>query len=69
MPLLIAPMEEGSCTPKDKAMVNFRLEFASNLASGFLNGDTAAASSPSGISILGPVDVLVIDRVERASPN
>jgi uncharacterized protein (TIGR03435 family) len=138
--LKIAPMKEGSCTPKDKAIpfgpipcdgirrqiislaperkdvieavgvpmqtlidflteesgrivldktgftevFDFRLEFASNLASGFLNGDTAAAASASGISIFtaveeqlglrlrsttGQVDVLVIDRVERASPN
>ena len=65
-------------------LFNFRLEFASNLAAGFLNGDTPAASGPSGISIFtaveeqlglrlrsttGPVEVLVINRVERASPN
>ena len=65
-------------------LFNFRLEFASNLGAGFLNGDTPAASGPSGISIFtaveeqlglrlrsttGPVEVLVINRVERASPN
>ena len=65
-------------------LFNFRLEFASNLASGLLNADTPAASNSSGLSIFtaveeqlgmrlrsatGPVEVLVIDRVERPSPN
>ena len=63
---------------------NFRLEFASSLASGFLGADAPAVSSTSGLSIFtaveeqlgmrlrsttGPVEVLVIDHVERPSPN
>jgi len=59
---------------------NFRLEFASTVDAGLANADTPAA----GLSIFtaveeqlgmrlrsttGPVDVLVIDRVERPSPN
>jgi uncharacterized protein (TIGR03435 family) len=59
---------------------NFRLEFASTVDTGLANVDTPA----SGLSIFtaleeqlglrlrsttGPVDVLVIDRVERPSPN
>jgi uncharacterized protein (TIGR03435 family) len=62
---------------------NFRLEFASTLPGGF-TGDAPAPSAPAGVSIFtaieeqlglrlrsttGPVDVLVIDRVERPSPN
>lgn len=63
---------------------NFRLEFASNLPGGLPNFDAPAPSAPLGVSIFtaleeqlglslrsatGPVDVLVIERVERASPN
>lgn len=63
---------------------SFRLEFASTLPAGAVNFDAPAPSTPSGVSIFtaieeqlglrlrsttGPVDVLVIDRVERASPN
>jgi uncharacterized protein (TIGR03435 family) len=61
-------------------LFNFRLEFASSVDSGLLNVDTPA----SGLSIFtaveeqlgmrlrsttGPVEMLVIDRVERPSPN
>ena len=63
---------------------NFRLEFASNLPGGTVNFDAPPPSPPLGVSIFtaveeqlglrlrsttGPVDVLVIDRVERPSPN
>lgn len=63
---------------------SFRLEFASNLPSGTVNFDAPPPSAPLGVSIFtaieeqlglrlrsttGPVDVLVIDRVERPSPN
>jgi len=63
---------------------DFRLEYASTLAGGAVNFDAPSPSTPSGVSIFtpieeqlgvrlrsatGPVDVLVIDRVERASPN
>jgi uncharacterized protein (TIGR03435 family) len=62
---------------------NFRLEFASTFPGGF-SADAPAPSAPVGVSIFtaieeqlglrlrsttGPVDVLVIDHVERASPN
>jgi uncharacterized protein (TIGR03435 family) len=62
---------------------NFRLEFASTLPGGF-TADAPAPSAPLGVSIFtaieeqlglrlrsttGPVDVLVIDHVERPSPN
>jgi uncharacterized protein (TIGR03435 family) len=63
-------------------LFNFRLVFASNLASGLVVPDAAASST--GLSIFtaldeqlgmrlraasGPVEVLVIDHVERPSPN
>jgi uncharacterized protein (TIGR03435 family) len=64
------------------APFSFRLEFTSDLGS--LNGATPETSSPSELSIFtaleeqlgmrlrsatGPVEVLVIDHVERPSPN
>jgi uncharacterized protein (TIGR03435 family) len=62
---------------------DFRLEFASTLPGGF-TADAPAPSAPLGVSIFtaieeqlglrlrsttGPVDVLVVDHVERPSPN
>jgi len=63
---------------------SFRLEYASTLPSGVVNFDAPAPSAPAAVSIFtaieeqlglrlrsttGPVDVLVVERVERASPN
>jgi uncharacterized protein (TIGR03435 family) len=78
---------ESGRTVLDKSgftdVFNFRLEFASTLPGGF-TADAPAPSAPAGVSIFtaieeqlglrlrsttGPVDVLVIEHVERPSPN